>query len=160
MNMTWQVIIPRLGHGIETFGGHTEGNIFWQSMTGLKLGGQAVAIHNAVYGALSRPGSLLMDGGELTASDTGIDFMDCGRGVTAYGNSVAGAQSVCYQAGSGWCMPERQFKNNTGHACVMGFATKGRVVRDIQDLVLWQIRHIGIWGCKRSRLAASYLTDP
>merc|ERR1712138_345545 len=32
----------------------------------------------------------------------------------------------------------------------MGFITKGSVDTDIQDLVLWQISHIGIWGYSRS----------
>ena len=130
----------------ETWSGEVTRNVFWQSMTGLKIGGDARVIYNAVFGATSRPGGLLMDGAELTASDTGIDFMDCGRRLVVMGNTVPGAQSVCIQAGAGWCLPERNFRNNTGHSCLVGFATKGGVTRQIQDMTLWQIRHIGIWG--------------
>ena len=42
-----------------------------------------------------------MDGGELTASDTGVDFMDCGRSLTVYGNTVPGAKAVCYRTRAG-----------------------------------------------------------
>jgi hypothetical protein len=128
------VIVPRRGHGIETWSGHVERNVFWQSMTGLKIGGNAVAMYNAVYGSTSRPGSLLADGSELTESDTGIDWMDCGRRLVVIGNTVPGAQSVCMQAGAGWCMPVNQFRNNTGHGCLVGFATKGGVSQPIQDV--------------------------
>ena len=95
------------------------------------------------------------DAGEMTVSDTGINWNDCGGRTTVIGNAVPGSEGMCFQASQGWCVPPRQFANNSGHGCLVGFGAKGAVSQEIQDITLWQIRHIGIWGCAQSVIESS-----
>ena len=144
-------ICPRMGHGIEAFGGFFAQNIFWQSFVGLRMGGSARLFHNVVYGATESPGDTSDDsgGGDLDASDSGIQGLDCGRNMMMIGNHVPAADGPCIGF-NGFCMKRSQFQNNTAHSCFIGFAVKGSVTEDIQDLTLWQMRHIGIWGYSKS----------
>ena len=144
-------ICPRKGHGIEAFGGYFAHNIFWQSFVGMRVGGSARVLHNVIYGATDSPGGEpdVSGGGDLDASDSGIQGLDCGRNMVIIGNHIPGAMGPCI-AFNGFCMRRAQFQNNTAHSCELGFAVKGSVTQDIQDLTLWQIRHIGIWGYSKS----------
>ena len=146
-------ICPRMGHGIEAKnGGYLANNIFWQSFVGLRVSGKTQIINNVVYGATDSPGGEpdVSGGGDLDSSDGGIQALDCGSKMTMIGNSVPGAGGPCI-AFNGFCMKRSQFQNNSGHGCMLGFAVKGAVTEEIQDLTFWQIRLIGLWGYSHSR---------
>lgn len=67
-----------------------------------------------------------------------------------YGNVIAGATGPCYGFGKGFSMARSVFQNNSGHGCLIGFGVKGAVSEHIQDLTLWQIRNVAIWGYSKS----------
>jgi len=138
--------VPRRGHAIEASSGRYISNIFWQSFVGLRLMGQSVAMNNAIYGATV--GDPLGDG-ELDGSDSGIEIIDGGRQMTLIGNAIAGSMGPCIGA-NGFHIPRERFQNQTGHGCLIGFGVKGDVSQDIQDLTLWQIRNVAIWGYSKS----------
>ena len=68
---------------------------------------------------------------------------------TLLGNAVAGSTGPLYGF-TGFSLALTRFANNTGHSGGLGLVTKGAVREVIQDLTLWQIRHIAIWGYSTS----------
>ena len=137
--VTGSSLTPNLGHGISASSGTlVQGNVIFKPSTGVQVRRSARVVDNVVYSVEDKPKNL-----GFTDEDAGFALF--GGSSTVLRNAVAGSNKACFSS-TGFAHPRARFQNNSGHASMMGFINKGRVRQPIQDLTLYQITHIAIWG--------------
>ena len=92
------VIVPRMGHAIETFTGKVHNVLTWQSFVGLRVGGTAELVNNVIYGATQ--GDPLGDG-EIEPGHARSSARECGTQRTHPRAHVsARRRRVCFSRGA------------------------------------------------------------
>ena len=66
--------------------------------------------------------------------------------VTLTDNACAGAGSSGIAATDGYTVPPERFARNSVHSALVGFSLSGHPTELIQDVTLWQISLVGVWG--------------
>lgn len=144
------VLVSRVGRAVDakSGGGHFENNVFWKSQAAFHIKGAIVLLHNAIFDA--GPGfSGLPPMGEINAASSAVSIQDGGRYMVVIGNSVAGAAGPAWSS-FGFDIAESSFRNNSGHAADVGWGINGVITTPFQDVTLWRIRTVAIWGYSKS----------
>ena len=139
MAMESCVLIPGHGHGIVAKSGIYRNNLVYGSATGFSLGGNADARYNAVFSVRDMGKNL-----DYTDEDANFGVWSTSA-VVLVGNRGACSTGPSYRFSSFNMLPEH-FHNNSAHCAGLGLTIKGSHTTPVQDVTLWRIRHIALWG--------------
>ena len=129
------VISAVIGNGVDSTGGHFEGNVMWKNHAGFHIRGSTKLLHNALFSCLGGTGPTPV--GEPSVSPSGISVQDGGGGMTLIGNTVAGSEGPGISFFD-FDVPVDRFRNNTAHANAVGFTINGDLSEPVQDMTIWR----------------------
>ena len=133
------VVIPRRGHGIVARAGVYRNNLVYHSATGFALGGSADARYNVVFSVRDMGKNL-----DYTDEDAHFGVWSTSS-LVLVGNRGACSTGPSYRFSSFNMLPAH-FHNNSAHCANLGLTIKGSHTSAVQDITLWRIRHIALWG--------------
>ena len=133
------VLIPRRGHGVVARSGIYRNNLVYHSATGFALGGSADARYNVVFSVRDMGKNL-----DYTDEDAHFGVWSTSQ-LVLVGNRGACSTGPSYRFSS-FNMPPAHFHNNSAHCANLGLTIKGSHTSPVQDISLWRIRHIALWG--------------
>ena len=133
------VVIPRRGHGIVARSGVYRNNLVYHSATGFALGGSADARYNVVFSVRDMGKNL-----DYTDEDAHFGVWSTSS-LVLVGNRGACSTGPSYRFSS-FNMRPAHFHNNSAHCANLGLTIKGSHTSAVQDITLWRIRHIALWG--------------
>ena len=139
MAMESCVVVPTRGHGVAASSGIYRGNLVYGSATGFALGGNADARYNAVFSVRDMGKNL-----DYTDEDAHFGVWSTSE-VVLIGNRGACSTGPSYRFSNFNMLPEH-FHNNSAHCAGLGLTIKGSHTTPVQDVTLWRIRHIALWG--------------
>ena len=133
-----------------------EHNVVLETRAAFWLRGQIQFSHNIVFGIGgvtegAEEGVVNPEQHDPASPAGAINIGDDGRRMTVIGNAVAGWPLPRPAFGSmGFAIPRSRFKDNSAHGVDMGWAIKGSITQTLQDLTLWGVGRVAIYGYSTS----------